>query len=1343
MEDRNNEEEQTMQPWKDWIHAESFQSIEYFEDGDECMVEPEEDAETETCPPPTTVKRKTIVVKNPEPQCGSPTHTWHEWRIVAVTEPSPCRYIFYICGPSQEHENKKKKKPHQQEEENQELPTTLTTPSTDLPVFQAYLHEPDVLDPSTPAHDRTVSWHAALPPLPFSKKEENRKLIKSMFQHAYDAYMYNAFPSPEIQPLTCTPGTFSLVKLPALTLIDALDTLLVMGNVTEFARSVERLRELSHNGTALFAVNQNVSVFETNIRVLGGLLSAHEMANAFIENGDVVLSQVFDSNKQVLIGTTNAAGEKTPAKQKQQEKDDETLTAPKEQPASGQEQESRIQESKGPGASEQPSPSTETTEDDQASPPTNDEEKCTMRAPSTPTPSTMVSVETELVCESSNKKKKQNTTKAASEMYWSYDGFLLDLAHDLGTRLLPAFDTKTGIPYGTVNLLHGIPHGETTVASLAGGGTLTLEMELLSRLTGDESFGNAAKLASRALWLRRSPQHDLLGKHIEITKGDWTETMSGIGSNSDSFYEYLIKHYALFPEDVDFWTMFVAVYNGVYNGTRTGEWYADVDMTLGARNGASRRVFESLQAFYPGMQALIGELGPAAKSLNSFFLVREYLGFLPERFNYGSWKVDGGPHGAGLHPLRPELLESCYFLHQATKAGMANSTQSSGWLWAADFALHTLNELTDTPCGFATIKNLSPKTTGAVPPEDSEGIKLVNEMPSFFLSETLKYLYLTFDDDNILHQDDEREWIFTTEAHPIHFVPKKSVGADKPDEDAAKSVLDSKKQKVKDMLLARRSKIYMNRKDATRSVTTGLTGEKWAANTRLASHINGLRDCETKTLARKLDLKDLRLFRRFLVPDNTEDVSLSYVSFGDMGMGDGSSLFKHCFNIHKSSVLWVRALNGGVMDYSEVYVSSLSDDLFSNQIPMALSAADALSLRSTGLFLGEHPFPPTCSTSSAAKAPEKVVTPDTAPVEKDSSSPEKQRFDMGGDEGEFEISAFPEGFTIERVKTGEIVATTVLMEDTAAQSDHVGQDTNNPFVMAYTIRPQQPRGSSVDIPAKKWTGASLRSFFGRNKHQSSLPILDRSVVVTNAANSAFRCEIQLFSTVEENSEVEEELLMVYPCAPGLFGPSKLSRLTQLGEYQVGGDIRLPDPSDEEGCSEGDSYTPTTIQIVRRGVCTFQSKAINQNLRSGAEAVIIINSEPDELFVMADGGPGMDEKDADESPLVVMVTRNDGEIISAAIKQGTVTSARVQLVPHKGEVNSNGEVAGSVDWPIVRATSESLVQVFSENGWGVHAVNRQKQGGEEENQGQLEWQLFLMKHTLNQQTSSSSSSATKT
>ena len=35
---------------------------------------------------------------------------------------------------------------------------------------------------------------------------------------------------------------------------------------------------------------------------------------------------------------------------------------------------------------------------------------------------------------------------------WPCSGPLLRLAEDVGTRLLPAFDTPTGMPYGTVNL---------------------------------------------------------------------------------------------------------------------------------------------------------------------------------------------------------------------------------------------------------------------------------------------------------------------------------------------------------------------------------------------------------------------------------------------------------------------------------------------------------------------------------------------------------------------------------------------------------------------------------------------------------------------------------------------------------------------------------------------------------------------------------------------------------------------------------------------------------------------------------------------------------------------------
>lgn len=60
------------------------------------------------------------------------------------------------------------------------------------------------------------------------------------------------------------------------------------------------------------------------------------------------------------------------------------------------------------------------------------------------------------------------------------------------------------MPYGTVNLLHGVSPTETPVTCTAGVGTFILEFATLSRLTGDETFEDTARRALRALWKTRS-----------------------------------------------------------------------------------------------------------------------------------------------------------------------------------------------------------------------------------------------------------------------------------------------------------------------------------------------------------------------------------------------------------------------------------------------------------------------------------------------------------------------------------------------------------------------------------------------------------------------------------------------------------------------------------------------------------------------------------------------------------------------------------------------------------------------------------------------------------------------
>lgn len=109
---------------------------------------------------------------------------------------------------------------------------------------------------------------------------------------------------------------------------------------------------------------------------------------------------------------------------------------------------------------------------------------------------------------------------------WPCNGALLRLAEDVAKRLLPAFETKTGMPYGTVNLRHGVPPKETTVTSVAGIGTFIIEFGTLSRLTGDPIYEEAALNALYALFEHRSAI-GLVGNHIDVQTGRWTAQDSG------------------------------------------------------------------------------------------------------------------------------------------------------------------------------------------------------------------------------------------------------------------------------------------------------------------------------------------------------------------------------------------------------------------------------------------------------------------------------------------------------------------------------------------------------------------------------------------------------------------------------------------------------------------------------------------------------------------------------------------------------------------------------------------------------------------------------------------------
>ncbi|CAA0806636.1 Probable alpha-mannosidase I MNS4 [Striga hermonthica] len=434
-----------------------------------------------------------------------------------------------------------------------------------------------------------------------------RDEVREMFYHAFDGYMDHAFPHDELKPLSC--GGEDTLGGYALTLIDSLDTLALLGDQERFSTSVEWIGKILR-----FDINKTVSVFETTIRILGGLLSAHLIASDY---------------------------------------------------------------------------------------------KTGMSVP-------------------------------------SYDGELLHLAEDLARRMLPAFDTPTGIPFGSVNLMHGVDENESKITSTAGGGTLTLEFGVLSRLTNDPIFEQVTKNAVRGLWARRS-RINLVGAHVDVFSGEWTQKDAGIGTSIDSFYEYLLKAYLLFGDE-EYLFIFQEAYKAAMLYLFKDPWYVEVNMNSAALVWP---LFNSLQAFWPGLQVLAGDIDPAIRTHAAFFSVWKRYNFTPEGFNLATSKVQQGQKS---YPLRPELIESTYWLYKATR--------NPRYLDVGREMLASL-QLTRCTCGYCHIS-------------DVEFHQHEDHMESFFLAETVKYLWLLFDlaagPDNLV-ENGPYKYIFSTEGHLLPLTP--------------------------------------------------------------------------------------------------------------------------------------------------------------------------------------------------------------------------------------------------------------------------------------------------------------------------------------------------------------------------------------------------------------------------------------------------------------------------------------------------------------------------------------------------------------------------------------------
>ncbi|KAJ7447562.1 glycoside hydrolase [Mycena galericulata] len=369
------------------------------------------------------------------------------------------------------------------------------------------------------------------------------------------------------------------------------------------------------------------------------------------------------------------------------------------------------------------------------------------------------------------------------------DALYLTHAADLGDRMLPVF--SSGWPAPSVNLHGRSPSGagRATVSEVA---TLQLEFRYLAQLTGKEEFWRGAEGVMQRVNRARLPNG--LAPIDLGSGGKFERSTIRMGSNGDSYYEYLLKQYLQTNKTEP---VYLQMYEDAMHGVQThmvrktpakGLTYIAELLPQGTAQSDWQNAWypqpkqEHLACFLAGSLMLgattvhradggvsvpprMDELtatGQRDWATGAAFLdacvdtQRTKTGLAPEGVNFRTeadppgerdWYIKGANAG-GTPPYdaRPEISESVFLAWRLT-----GDPRYRAHAWDIFSAIERHCRLPEG--GYATVLDVD-----AVP------VTYADKQETFFLSETLKYLFLTFADESALSLD---EVVFNTEAHPL------------------------------------------------------------------------------------------------------------------------------------------------------------------------------------------------------------------------------------------------------------------------------------------------------------------------------------------------------------------------------------------------------------------------------------------------------------------------------------------------------------------------------------------------------------------------------------------------
>ncbi|KAL2918117.1 hypothetical protein HK105_202531 [Polyrhizophydium stewartii] len=323
------------------------------------------------------------------------------------------------------------------------------------------------------------------------------------------------------------------------------------------------------------------------------------------------------------------------------------------------------------------------------------------------------------------------------------DKALLAKAKDLADRMINIFNTPTGFPNNLAKVDDRTSFSGSV--SLATAGTHQIEYQYLSDVTGDLKYAAVALHTFEQIHAIPTKYPGLAPMYLNT----FDERYS-VAGESDSYYEYLLK-------------LALATHEPRYR-----QWYDEASLAIekhllvkarggkvaylpNKEYGKSQNGFHHLSCFAGGMFALGAVTKNDGNSARLFEIGAALTRTCFESYQTAFTKLGGewvnvdqdGNLKITNHDylLRPEVVESIFVLWRLTHDQMYRDMA-----WAV---VQALDKRCKTEAGYHGLD-----AHGA--PHDRQ--------ESFFLAETLKYLYLTFSDDDVLPLE---QFVLNTEAHPV------------------------------------------------------------------------------------------------------------------------------------------------------------------------------------------------------------------------------------------------------------------------------------------------------------------------------------------------------------------------------------------------------------------------------------------------------------------------------------------------------------------------------------------------------------------------------------------------